>query len=163
MRRATRSPASDGPAGDHLTRHLASMAPHRAVLRAVECRLMGEVELGGDAIGFGGRIGAMYRPEPLPQLSVGLMWRSKVDLDFEGEGDFDIAQPFRDQLPPDGDISTSITLPQSIAVPPAFTWQNRLLVNVPTSGSLSLATALPLTRLFHPPPVQICNVSLVVL
>ncbi|CAN5589848.1 class I SAM-dependent methyltransferase [soil metagenome] len=30
---------------DHLTRHLASMAPHRAILRAVECRLMGEVDL----------------------------------------------------------------------------------------------------------------------
>jgi SAM-dependent methyltransferase len=31
--------------GDHLTRQLATMAPHRAILRAVECRLMGEVEL----------------------------------------------------------------------------------------------------------------------
>src|SRR5690606_2695323 len=35
-------------------------------------------------------------------------------LDFSGQGDFDIADPFRGQLPPDGDITTSITLPQSI-------------------------------------------------
>jgi len=75
----------------------------------------GEAHLGGDAVGFGGRAGIQYRPEALPQLRAGLMWRSKVDLDFEGEADFDIAQPFRDQLPPDGDISTSITLPQSIS------------------------------------------------
>lgn len=32
-------------APDHLTQHLSSMAPHRAVLRSVECRLMGAVEL----------------------------------------------------------------------------------------------------------------------
>lgn len=31
------------PATDHLDRQLATMAPHRAVLRAVECRLMGAV------------------------------------------------------------------------------------------------------------------------
>lgn len=74
----------------------------------------GQVHLGGDAVGFGGRVGLMYHPEALPQLKLGAMWRSKVDLDFEGTGDFDIVQPFRDQLPPDGDISTSITMPQSI-------------------------------------------------
>ena len=28
---------------DHLARHLATMAPHRALLRAVECKLMGTV------------------------------------------------------------------------------------------------------------------------
>jgi SAM-dependent methyltransferase len=30
---------------DHLTRQLATMAPHRAILRAVECKLMGAVEI----------------------------------------------------------------------------------------------------------------------
>jgi SAM-dependent methyltransferase len=30
---------------DHLTRQLATMAPHRAILRAVECRLMSEIDL----------------------------------------------------------------------------------------------------------------------
>jgi long-chain fatty acid transport protein len=56
----------------------------------------------------------MYNPASLHELHLGVMWRSQVTLDFEGTGDFDIADPFRAQLPPDGDISTSITLPQSV-------------------------------------------------
>ncbi|MET0886004.1 MAG: glycosyltransferase [Mycetocola sp.] len=32
---------------DHLTQHLATMAPHRALLRSVECRLMGAVPISG--------------------------------------------------------------------------------------------------------------------
>ncbi|MDX2092284.1 MAG: outer membrane protein transport protein [Kofleriaceae bacterium] len=83
--------------------------------------VVGRAHLGGDAVGFGGRVGVLYRPEQLPQLSAGLMWRSKVNLDFEGEGDFDIPQPFRDQLPPDGDISTSISLPQSLTLGVSYT------------------------------------------
>jgi len=74
----------------------------------------GTAKLGGDAFGIGGRAGVMYAPPSLKQLSVGLMYRTQVKLDFEGTGDFDIAQPYRDQLPPDGDISTSITLPQQL-------------------------------------------------
>lgn len=75
----------------------------------------GTAVLGGDAFGVGGRIGVMYNPPSLKALKLGLMYRSKVKLDFDGTGDFDIAQPYRAQLPPDGDITTSITLPQSIA------------------------------------------------
>jgi long-chain fatty acid transport protein len=75
----------------------------------------GTAVLGGDALGVGGRIGVMYRPPSAPQLKLGIMWRSDVKLDFEGTGDFDIADPYRSQLPPDGDIATTITLPQSIA------------------------------------------------
>jgi long-chain fatty acid transport protein len=56
----------------------------------------------------------MYRPPSHPELKAGLMWRSAIDLNFAGDGDFDIAQPFRMQLPPDGDISTNIDLPQSL-------------------------------------------------
>ncbi|HEV7556144.1 MAG TPA: outer membrane protein transport protein [Kofleriaceae bacterium] len=73
----------------------------------------GQAHLGGTATGFGGRAGAMYRPPSVPQLSVGAMWRSSVKEKFSGTGDFDIAAPYRNQLPPDGDISTSLTLPQS--------------------------------------------------
>ncbi len=75
----------------------------------------GTAVLGGDAFGVGGRAGVMYHPKALEQLKLGVMWRSQVKLDFEGNGDFDIAQPYRDQLPPDGAITTSITLPQSFA------------------------------------------------
>jgi long-chain fatty acid transport protein len=74
----------------------------------------GQAKLGGDALGLGGRVGVQYRPEKMKQLKVGVMWRSDVKLDFSGNGNFDIAAPYRDQLPPDGKIKTSITLPQQI-------------------------------------------------
>jgi long-chain fatty acid transport protein len=74
----------------------------------------GTAHLGGDALGFGFRAGVQYRPRMVRGLSVGAAYRSEVKLDFKGDGDFDIPDPFRDQLPPDGEISTAITLPQSI-------------------------------------------------
>jgi long-chain fatty acid transport protein len=74
----------------------------------------GTAVLGGDAFGIGGRFGVQYRPPQVPQLTVGAMWRSKVKLDYSGTGDFDIDPAFRASLPPDGDISTSISLPMLI-------------------------------------------------
>ena len=75
----------------------------------------GTARLGGDTVGLGFRVGAMYHPPAVKGLKFGAMYRSKVKLPFKGNGDFDIADPFRSQLPPDGAISATITLPQSIA------------------------------------------------
>ena len=80
----------------------------------------GTAHLGGDALGIGGRFGVMYRPPSLPPLKLGAMWRSDVTLDFAGKGDFDIVDPYRAQLPPDGDITTTITLPQAISFGAAY-------------------------------------------
>ena len=80
----------------------------------------GSAHLGGQAIGVGGRIGVMYRPDWEPRLSLGAMWRSQVKEDFTGTGDFDAAPQYRPALPPDGDIKTSVTLPQSVVVGAAF-------------------------------------------
>jgi long-chain fatty acid transport protein len=74
----------------------------------------GRAHLGGDDIGIGFRAGVMYHPPAVPTLKLGVQYRSKVKLDFEGEGDFDIIEPLRGQLPPDGDIAASITLPQAV-------------------------------------------------
>lgn len=74
----------------------------------------GTVHLGGDALGIGARVGAMYHPPAVKGLKVGVMYRSPVNLDFEGNGDFDIPDPYRSQLPPDGTINASIKLPQSV-------------------------------------------------
>ena len=74
----------------------------------------GTAHLGGDALGVGARLGVMYHPPAQQKLKFGAMWRSDVKLDFSGKGDFDIDPQFRSQLPPDGDIKTSITMPQSI-------------------------------------------------
>ncbi|HEU4727569.1 MAG TPA: outer membrane protein transport protein [Kofleriaceae bacterium] len=80
----------------------------------------GQARLGGSAFGIGGRLGATYTPEALPQLSVGAMWRSRVTEDVTGKADFDVADPYRSQLPPDGDISTTFVLPQSVSVGAAY-------------------------------------------
>ncbi len=80
----------------------------------------GSAVLGGDAFGIGGRVGIMYRPEAEKRLSFGLVWKSQVNLDFTGKGDFDMAAPYRSQLPPDGDISTTLKLPMSISGGVAF-------------------------------------------
>lgn len=74
----------------------------------------GAAKLGGSAFGVGGRVGLMYRPPAQDKLSFGLTYRSQVNLDFSGTGDFDIAAPYRSQLPPDGDIKTTLKLPMSI-------------------------------------------------
>ena len=81
----------------------------------------GSVQLGGNGIGFGGRVGLQYRAEAVPGLSAGVAWRSKVAIDFDGTGDFDADAPFRSALPPDGDISTRLTLPQSVLAGVAYT------------------------------------------
>jgi long-chain fatty acid transport protein len=89
----------------------ATVELERAVIFA---DMAGTAHLGGDAFGVGGRVGAMYRAPSAPGLKLGVMYRTPVKLDFEGQGDFDIGDPYRSQLPPDGDISTSITLPQQV-------------------------------------------------
>lgn len=90
----------------------------------------GTAVLGGDAFGIGGRAGVEYRPAAVKQLRIGAMWRSQVKLDFEGKGDFDIDPAFRGQLPPDGDITTSITLPMMIAGGVAFSATPELQLEV---------------------------------
>jgi long-chain fatty acid transport protein len=80
----------------------------------------GTAVLGGTAFGVGARAGVQYRPPALKQLRLGAMWRSQVNLSYEGKGDFDIDPAFRAQLPPDGDISTKVRLPQGISGGVAF-------------------------------------------
>ncbi|MBA2538994.1 MAG: outer membrane protein transport protein [Deltaproteobacteria bacterium] len=75
----------------------------------------GSVALAANAVGIGFRAGAMYHPPALNgKLKLGVMYRHKIKLDFEGEADIDIAEPFRSQVPPDGDASTTINLPAAI-------------------------------------------------
>jgi long-chain fatty acid transport protein len=78
------------------------------------------VALSGDAFGVGGRVGLMYRPPALPEVAIGVTYRSPVVLDFSGQVDFDAAEPYRGALPPDGDTDTSVTLPQMVSVGFAF-------------------------------------------
>ncbi len=74
----------------------------------------GEAHLAGTATGVGGRFGVMYKPRFAPGLSLGVMYNTEVKLDFSGNAAFIAPAPFRSQLPPDGAITTSLTLPQRI-------------------------------------------------
>lgn len=75
----------------------------------------GAVDLTGSAFGGGGRAGLIYRPEALGWLSLGITYRTEVNLDFEGDGDFDAPAIYRGNLSPDGEFTTELTLPRSIA------------------------------------------------
>jgi len=74
----------------------------------------GTVDLAADTVGVGWRAGVMYHPPKVQGLKLGIMYRGDVPLDFKGQADFDIADPYRSQLPPDGDASTTIHLPRSV-------------------------------------------------
>ena len=120
---------------------------------------VGSAHLGATALGIGGRLGVMYKPHGFQNLSLGAMWRSDVKENFSGTGNFDAPAPYRGTLPPDGDISTSITLPQSftggVAYRPAqnieleanVIWTNwsvfkslDILVPTTTGGTMTLST-----------------------
>jgi long-chain fatty acid transport protein len=73
------------------------------------------VGLGGIAVGIGGRVGIDYRPPALPALAFGIAYRSPVLLHFEGDADFDAPPAYRASLPPDGAVTTDVTLPQTLS------------------------------------------------
>jgi long-chain fatty acid transport protein len=73
------------------------------------------VAVGGSAVGIGGRVGIDYRPPALPALAFGISYRSPVLLHFSGEADFDAPPAYRGNLPPDGDVTTDVTLPQTLS------------------------------------------------
>ena len=91
---------------------------------------VGSAALSGDAFGLGGRAGLSYRPSALPALSLGLTYRSPVLLKFRGEADFDAPPAYRGSLPPDGEVHTSVTLPQmlifGVSVAPLPEWDIEL-------------------------------------
>jgi long-chain fatty acid transport protein len=78
------------------------------------------VALSGEAFSVGARAGITYRPPALRGWSFGLTYRSPVQLDFDGHADFDASPVYRPSLPPDGDVNTSVTLPQSVGLGIAF-------------------------------------------
>ena len=77
---------------------------------------VGSVTLGGDGFGAGGHAGILYTPPALRGLSLGLTYRSPVAIDFSGDADFDAPEAYRGSLPPDGPVTTSLTLPWSLGV-----------------------------------------------
>lgn len=91
---------------------------------------VGQAELGGRGMGFSGRVGLQYKPAALPELAIGLMYRHGVPLTLEGNADFDIAPELRSALPPDGDGSVELTIPNQIEVGVAYKVMPELEIEV---------------------------------
>ncbi len=108
----------------------ASIELKRAIQFGQDPAGQGTVDLAADTVGVGFRAGVQYHPPMVKGLKVGAMYRSQVKLDFEGQADFDIAEPYRSQLPPDGDVSSSITLPQAVSGGVAYSPAPNLEVEV---------------------------------
>lgn len=74
----------------------------------------GQVHIGGEGWGYGANVGVLVRPIP-ETLHVGLTWRSRVALPFEGRVDFDPRPEFaRDLVDQGGD--SDVTLPDIFAL-----------------------------------------------
>jgi long-chain fatty acid transport protein len=96
------------------------------------------VQLAGDATGFGGQLAVMYKPSD--QLTLGLNWRSRVQLELSGWADFEdvpveLSQKAHDQL-----VTTEITLPDRIALGAAYEFDGGLLDGVITSVDVTYWT-----------------------
>lgn len=121
------------PGTVELTQAIYFGADHTCTGDAATSTNCGTAHLGANGTGFGFRAGVMWRPPLIKQLAVGLVYKSQVKIDFDGTGDFDAPAPFRGQLPPDGDVSTSVTLPQSVVAGVAFRPNPRLELEVNAS------------------------------
>jgi long-chain fatty acid transport protein len=93
----------------------------------------GTASLAANAFGVGARMGAMWHPRFADKLSLGVMYRTPVKLDFTGTGNFNAPAEYRGQLPPDGDVSTSLTLPQMFAGGLAYRPNQKLEVELDVS------------------------------
>jgi long-subunit fatty acid transport protein len=79
--------------------------------------LDGDVELAGDALGFGGAVGVSFFP--MKGLSLALNWRTNADLNFEGDADFNFPPPFDTQAY-DRTVKTFLKIPQEVVFGTAY-------------------------------------------
>lgn len=90
------------------------------------------VNLSGDATGFGFNAGVHY--QATEKLSVGLTYRSQVDIDLEeGEADFSVVDALSSSFPDQG-FAASLPLPSTTTLGIAYQVNEKLLVSV--EGSL---------------------------
>jgi long-chain fatty acid transport protein len=87
----------------------------------------GQAQFGASAIGAGGRFGLAYRPPVLDGLSLGVAYKTRVNLAFDGSADFDAPPEFRAALPPDSHVTTELTLPDQLLFGAAYRYAPFLL------------------------------------
>ena len=78
------------------------------------------VALSANKFSAGASGGIFYRPEACKDLALGVTYHSPVKLNFTGDANFTASPIFRSSLPPDGQVKTSVTLPQSFSFAAAY-------------------------------------------
>lgn len=84
------------------------------------------VDLNGSGNGLGFNLGGMFKISD--DLSLGLNYRHSLPVDLEGDAEITDAGPLAGSLP-SGNISTSLTLPKSLALGVSYKLGEKLLVN----------------------------------
>ena len=82
--------------------------------------------MSGSGNGFGFNLGGMYKASD--DLSIGVNYRHSVRVDFDGDAEFSEAGILASSLP-NGNISTSVTFPKSLALGVSYSLSEKLLVN----------------------------------
>jgi long-chain fatty acid transport protein len=85
----------------------------------------GNADLDGDGIGYGFNLALLYRMSE--RIKAGLSYRSAIDIDYEGDADFN-ANPLIQFLLPEGSVDLDIELPPILAGGIAATITEKLTI-----------------------------------
>lgn len=86
----------------------------------------GKADFDGTGNGIGWNVGIYYKP--IDEFTIGVAYRSSIDVDFEGEADLQVPQPLA-QLLPGGDVSTGISLPANLLFGATYRINENLSLN----------------------------------
>ncbi len=93
----------------------------------------GKAALSGNDFRVGGHFGLLYRPDFLPNLTLGATYRLPVRNTLKGNADFDAPAAVRGQLPPDGKGQVDgLDYPQYAVFGASYTFFDRL--NIEADG-----------------------------
>ncbi|NPA38002.1 MAG: hydrocarbon degradation protein [Chlorobi bacterium] len=75
----------------------------------------GQVELSGTTMGFGFNVGVYF--EPSNKFSIGIDYRSQVDMDMEGgDADFTVPSSMQEYFPENNKFSATLPLPANLVI-----------------------------------------------
>lgn len=87
----------------------------------------GKADFDGTGDGMGWNIGIYFSPSD--QFTLGLAYRSSIDLDFDGDADLEVPQPLEPLLP-GGNVSTGISLPANLLAGVTYKVNDNLSLNL---------------------------------
>ncbi len=87
----------------------------------------GRADFDGTGDGIGWNIGIYFSPSD--QITLGLAYRSSIDLEFDGEAELEVPQPLAPLLP-GGNVTTGISLPANLLVGATYKVNENLSLNL---------------------------------